>query len=112
MKDGFAEMKKDLIKDIKSASRKKKRREYNSNSSWCVGSGSTRKLENVGSKPKKVKLASYISTGPIDLEQNKPSPLKSKDGVTAIVAVVKAGPKLQPSAKKVKYSNQKLVAKR
>ena len=64
--------------------------------------GSTGDLENVESKPKKAKLASYISTGPIkttpldnnsnNLEQNKPSPLNSKDGVTAIVAVVKAGP--------------------
>jgi hypothetical protein len=33
MKYGFVEIKKDLIKDIKSASRKKKRREYDSNSS-------------------------------------------------------------------------------
>ena len=45
MKDGCAEMKKDLIKDIKSDSRKKKRCDYDSNISWSIRLGSTGDLE-------------------------------------------------------------------
>ena len=68
------------------------------------------------------KLASYIYTGPIkttpldnnsnNLEQNEPPPLNSKDVVTAIGAVVKAGPKLRPSAKNIYIAKQKLVVRR
>ena len=73
----------------------------------------------VENKPEKVKLDSYISTGPIKttpLEVNskteqKPS-LNYKDGVTAIVAVAKAGPKFGLNKKaKTKSSSKKVTRK-
>ena len=93
-----------------------------SDSDWLIGWSSTRELELIEDKPKKVKLESYNSPGPIktpqlesntessNLEQNCFS--LSQNGVTAIVAVRKAGPKFRTRNNYPKPSNKKKVLKK
>ena len=65
LKEGFAEMTK-ILKDKKLS---KKRTIKDSDSDWLIRWGSTGELELVENKPKKVKLASYNSPGPIKTTQ-------------------------------------------
>ena len=83
--------------------------------------GSTRELNTVENKPKKVKLVSYNIPGPIKTTQlesnNESSNLElnnhslSKNGVTAIVAVIKAGPKFRPENNGPKPSKKRVPKK-
>ena len=114
LKDGFAELAK-IIKDNK----RPRDDDYND---WLFGLGSTRELDTVENKPnKKVKLASYNIPGPIKTTQlesnNESSNLElnnhslSKNEVTAIVAVMKAGPKFRPKNNCPKPSKKKVPKK-
>ena len=107
------------LKKIKKGSCKSKKRKRNdsseSDSSWSVGLDSTGELahiENVAHKIDKRKTESYptnlIKTIPLDvnhssfLEQKKNSPQHDTCGVTAVAAVLEAGPELCPKRKKMK----------
>ena len=112
LKEGFAELTK-ILKDKKPS--KKRTIEDSADSNWLIGWSSTRELELVENKPKKVKLESYNFPGPIkttQLESNtESSKLEqnffslSKNRVTTIVAVSKAGPKFRAKNNCPKPSN-------
>ena len=123
MKEGFAEVTKAFKKDIKKDCKEKRRKQENSNSnsSWSVGTVSTRHLNVESNKSKIRRLASYIPSGPIKttpidytfsssleqmlsstLKQTTQSLLNEKKGVTSILATVRSGPELRPQAKKNK----------
>jgi len=70
-------------------------------------------LADVENKFKKLKIDTYNPTNPIKttpfennssfLEQKNHSPQNVPCRVTAVVAVMKAGPELRPKCKKIKY---------
>ena len=72
LKDGFVEMTK-ILKDKKPS---KKCTIEDSDTNWLIGLGSNGELELVENKPKKVKVASFNSPGPIkttQIESNRKS---------------------------------------
>ena len=106
-----------MTKILKDKKPTKKGSIKDNDSDWLIGWGSTGELELEEIKPKKVKLASYNSPGltkttPLDtnnessnLELNNHS--NSTNGVTAIVVVMKSGPKFHSKNKCPKPSKKK-----
>ena len=100
------------VTEVKKMLKDKKRTIDDNDSDWLIGLGSTGELGIVENKSKKIKLAPYNIPGPIkttQLESNKESSIlelnnhsQSKNGVTAIVAVMK---------KRTKLSVQKYLSK-